>query len=145
MKARWTLVAALGGAAAVYAALGASDPVAPAPVVSEHRTVVVREAAPPAAMFAAGPGAIAGTPTDRGAAPATPEPEPPTAEQAAAADVAMSVVDAAIGAGRWTDDDNVRLATQMHQLHVEDRDSVMQVWATAVNEQRLKIEAPPAF
>jgi hypothetical protein len=145
MKARWTLVAALGGAAAVYVALGASEPVAPAPVVSEHRTVVVREAAPPATMFAAAPGATTAMPADRGAATATPEPDPPTAEQAVAADVAMSVVDAAIGAGRWTDDDNVRLATQMRMLHLEDRDSVMQMWATAVNEQRLKIDAPPAF
>jgi hypothetical protein len=147
MKARWIFIGALGGGAAVYLALGARTPVAPAPVVAEHRTVVVRQAAPSGAPHGAPASGVAvATVGDPTAAPAAaPELPSPTAEQSAAADAAMEIVDRAIAAGHWTDDDNTRLSANIRQVHMLDRDDVMQAWATAVNEQRLKVDVPPTF
>ena len=146
MRTLWTIVGTLAAAAAVYLVIGAQQPAPAAPVAVEQRTVVVRERAIlPSTPTQQNRIPAAAKDVGRSAAPAPEELEPPTADQSAAAQAAMAVVDTAISAGRWTDDDNARLGTAIRQLHALDRDDVMQVWATAVNEQRLKIEAPPVF
>jgi len=104
-------------------------------VVSESRISledvrrVVRE------ELAASAGAAHGR--GQGSAAAVTEPEPPSAEQAAAKLRASSLVDAAIARRQWTDADVDALRAEFHQLTPEQQAEVMRDYAVAVNQGRL--------
>lgn len=71
------------------------------------------------------------------------EPDDELRDPDVAAHDALAVVSTAIDAGRWTNDERERLRAIVDHLHPDDRGAVLQEWAAAVNEQRLRPEAPP--
>ncbi|MBZ0117976.1 MAG: hypothetical protein K8H88_13315 [Sandaracinaceae bacterium] len=64
-------------------------------------------------------------------------------DQGEAARQALAVVSTAIDAGDWTSVEREQLRGIIDHLQPEDREHVLQEWALAVNEQRLRPAVPP--
>jgi hypothetical protein len=71
-----------------------------------------------------------------------PEPPPPTPEALAAGQQATALVDAAVAAGVWSEENAVSLRALMPTLPPTDRDRVLRAITTAVNDQRLWPSTP---
>lgn len=150
MKARWSIVSALGGAAIVWLAL--AGPSTTTATTSSPTARTASTAAPHAAVLnvharAAHPSIDvdvlrAAIRDELAAAQARPvtaadTPVAPTPSQLVAEEAATALLDDAVAAGRWTADDEARLRALGAELSPEAYEEVTLAWARAVNAQKL--------
>jgi hypothetical protein len=77
-------------------------------------------------------------PVQAAMAPATPPPE--SAEAMAAAEQGHHIVDGALAAQRWRDQDVVAIRQILPQLSADDRDALLKQLMPAINTGRVKLE-----
>jgi hypothetical protein len=144
MRPHWLFVSGLGCALVVWLAKDARTVPSPPRVVTTEKTIVVHR---PSDEFTAPRHDLDTRLVTEHAArdPESARDAPPTVEQDTAAQEATVIVDDAIAAGHWTSADNDRIAPILHRMHPEARDEVILAWASAVNAQRIALDAPPAF
>lgn len=150
MKARWSIVSALGGAAVVWVSLSggvaqpatqpASSPPAPSrSSAAPHAAVVTLHTRPDGPSIDVLRAAIRDELAAAQARPGTTADTPaaPTSAQLAAEEKATALLDDALAAGRWTPADEERLRALGAELSAEAYEQVTLAWAQAVNDQKL--------